>query len=294
MASDLFNLLLEIIMRLAKGQEEMGTNINGQLINNLRFADDVDLIANTSQNLQEITNRVDESSRRMGLRINIGKTKTMTIGKQHEDLKINIGDETIEQVTKFVYLGGVITEDGNCTEDIKRRCGLACAAFGGLNKMWRAKNISVTTKMRLYHTLVEPVLLYGSECWTLRKEDERRLLVVEMSWLRRIKGISRRDKIRNTTTRRELRAEETVIEKIQKRRLKWYGHVERMDNKRLPLAALHGHVEGERSRGRQRKRWIDNIKEDLLCKNTNLAMVGETIRDRTLWRNFIRASSSGN
>src|SRR5688572_16098900 len=89
----------------------------------------INLIANTSKNLQELTDRVNSSSKRMGLIINVEKTKTMTIGKQREEMKIKIGDTTLEQVTKFVYLGGVITEDGNCTEDIKRRCGSACAAL---------------------------------------------------------------------------------------------------------------------------------------------------------------------
>lgn len=117
-----------------------------------------------------------------------------------------------------------------------------------------------------------------------------------MSWLRRIRGRSRRERIRNITTRKELGAEITVVEKIQKRRLKWFGHVERMDNSRLPVAALHGRREGEgeRRRGRPRKTWMDNVKEDLKSKGTDLTMVRETVRDRTLWRNFIRASSSGN
>src|SRR6218665_537240 len=59
-----------------------------------------------------------------------------------------------EQVTRFVYLGGLITEDGRCEEDVKRRIGLACAAFGGLGKMWREKSISIATKMKLYYALV--------------------------------------------------------------------------------------------------------------------------------------------
>jgi hypothetical protein len=109
MSSDLFNLLLEIVMRLAKEREEVGVNINGRITDNLRFADDVDLIATTGKNLQELTDRVDRSSKRMGLKINVEKTKTMTIGKQQEELKVKIGDTTLEQVTKFVYLGGVIT-----------------------------------------------------------------------------------------------------------------------------------------------------------------------------------------
>ena len=136
----------------------------------------------------------------------------------------------------------------------------------------------------------------------MRKEDERRLLVTEMSWLMRIKGRSRRERIRNTITRKESGAE--VVEKIQKRRLKWFGHVERMDNRRLPMVFMkitHGvrpcmdrskerEVEGDN----EKRGWTDNVKEDLKSKGTDLTMVCETVRDRTLWRNFIRASSSGN
>jgi len=105
MSSDLFNLLLEMVMRLAKGREGVDININGRITDNLRFADDVDLIASTSRNLQELTDRVDSSSKRMGLKINEKKPKTMTIGKQHEEIKVKIGDTTLEQVVKFVYLG---------------------------------------------------------------------------------------------------------------------------------------------------------------------------------------------
>src|SRR6218665_2206575 len=86
-------------------------------------------------------------------------------------------------------------------------------------------HISLKTKMKLYWALVLPVLMYGSECWTLRKEDERRILVAEMAWLRRIRGRSRRERIRNEKTREELGAEETVVEKIKRRRLTWFGYV---------------------------------------------------------------------
>jgi len=83
--------------------------------------------------------------------------------------------------------------------------------------------------MKLYWALVLPVLMYGSKCWTLSKEDERRLLVAEKAWLRRIRGRSRREKIRNEKSREELGAEETVIEKYERRRLTWFRHVKRME-----------------------------------------------------------------
>jgi len=124
-------------------------------------------------------------------------------------------------------------------------------------------HISLKTKVKLYWALVLPVLMYGSECWTLRKEDERRILVAEMAWLRRIRGRSRRERIRNEKTREELGAEETVIEKIKRRRLTWFGYVVRMEGKRIQNAALHGHVREERSGGRQRKRCMNNAREDL-------------------------------
>ena len=201
--------------------------------------------------------------------------------------------KTLEQVTKFVYLRGLITEDGRCTADIRHRICLASAVFGRLDKIWKAKSISTRMKMRLYNTLVKSVLLYGSECWCLQKEDERRLLVAEMSWVYKEYEVGAEEKkIRNEITRKELGAEETVIDRIRKGRLKWFGHIERMNNNRLPIAALHGHVEGERSRGGQHKTWMDNIREDMKIKGIDMTRIGDTIRNRQIWRNLIEASSS--
>src|SRR6218665_3842168 len=96
----------------------------------------------------------------------------------------------------------------------------------------------------------------------------------------------------NKQEKRELGAENTVVQTIKKRRLQWFGHVERMEEKRLPNAALHGHVEGRRSRGRQRKTWMDNVREDLKERNIDLTRIGEATRNRKVWRNIVRASSS--
>jgi len=91
-------------------------------------------MADMKESMPNLTNRVDKSRKRMGLKINAEKSKTMAIGKQHEELQVRFGTEVLEQVTRFVYLGELITEDGRCEEDVKRRIGLACAAFRGLGK----------------------------------------------------------------------------------------------------------------------------------------------------------------
>src|ERR1700733_13458823 len=93
-----------------------------------------------------------------------------------------------------------------------------------------------------------------------------------MGWLRRIRGRSRREKIRNEVTRKELEIEETLVEKIRRRRLKWFGHVERMNKERLPLLALHGHIEGDRSRNFIIRKLTKRRKEAVVYESKALAV----------------------
>jgi len=85
----------------------------------------------------------------------------------------------LEQVKEFTYLGAVITKDGSCEKDMRHRIGRACAIFGRLNKMWRDKHVTIQTKINLHETFVISVLLYGAECWTVKKVDEQRIIAVE-------------------------------------------------------------------------------------------------------------------
>src|SRR6218665_2140270 len=147
----LFNLILEAMMSLALKSTEAGARVGGQTVNNPRFADDIDLVAEDDGRLQELTDEVHNSSQRFGLKINVEKTKTMTIGKQQKTVEIKIEGETLEQVTEFIYLGGVITEDCRCTKDIKRRIGLASAKFGTMNKVWRSNNITTANNSNTEH-----------------------------------------------------------------------------------------------------------------------------------------------
>jgi len=122
-------------MQTALQDIEGGVNHYGQPVNNLRVADEVDLLAEDPQHLQDITKAVHQSSNRYRLQITAAKSKTMTIGKHHEQLNVTMDTEELEQVTEFVYLGGVKTEDAQCTADIIRRIGLASAMMRKFNKM---------------------------------------------------------------------------------------------------------------------------------------------------------------
>jgi len=116
--------------------------------------------------------------------------------------------------------------------------------------------------------------------------------VAEMSWLRRIAEKTRRDRIHNEVIRRELGQTETLVSRISKRRLTWFGHVVRMEDKRLPVKALYYYMDGKNTRGRQRKTWMGNVRQDLPEKDMDLRAALDTIRDRGRWRHLVKTSSS--
>jgi len=195
----------------------VGVLMDGKTVNNLRFMDDIDLIAESLQDLQQITDKVHQNSKRFSLRINDQKMKVMTVGKSCDQIKVKLEEQKLEQVSEFVYLGSLITEDEKCTAEVKRRIGLASGMNGRFGKIWKSHNISNKTKVRLYELFVIPVLMYGAECWCLQKEDEGKISAAEMGWLRRIIRVARRDRMRNEVIREVLHQEETLVNKIKKK-----------------------------------------------------------------------------
>jgi hypothetical protein len=99
----------------------------------------------------------------------------MAIGKEDTKLNIFLDNEKLDKVEEFTYLGSVFTEDRKCIADTKKRIGKTASVIGRLNKIRRSSDIALTTKMMVYQTLVLPVLLYGLECWVMKK-DERKVL----------------------------------------------------------------------------------------------------------------------
>ena len=138
----------------------------------------------------------------------------------------------------------------------------------------------------MYKSLILSILLYNSETWTLKETDKRRLRVFEMSVLRRILGISIRDRWRNNDIRERLHMEQDVISMIQRRRLLYFGHVNRMKENRILYITLHGRVHGTRSIGRPR-RWIDGIKDDCDEMGLSLLQAFNITNDRNRWKELL-------
>jgi hypothetical protein len=152
-----------------------------------------------------------------------------------------------------------------------------------LNSVLWSKTILHKTKKLMYQALVQSILLYGAETWTLNTQQANKLLATEMDFFRRSARKSRKEKVRNVTTREIMEVGKNVSEVIEEKRLRWFGHVKRMPRNRLPLKILEWEPAGTRRRGRPKERWIDGVRRSM----TNYGLTEEYIRDRDRWRNFV-------
>lgn len=288
----LFNVFLENIMDEALEEFQTSISIGGRPICNLRFADDIDLMGKSEAELQDLTTRLEEVARAYGMEISAEKSKILvnSINKT-APANITMNGQTLEVVKEFKYLGSFVSEDGSSTKEIKARIGIASSAMTRLAKIWRGNTISFPVKVRLYKSLVLSTLLYGCESWTLTADTERRIQAFENKSYRRMLHISYREHRTNDYVRQLVTTlageQEPVISAVKRRKMAWYGHVTRHTS--LSNTILQGTVEGKRRRGRQRKCWMDNIKEWTECRFQTLL---RTAKDRERWRSLTAQMST--
>ena len=180
----LFNFYAEYIMRNAGLEEaQAGIKMAGRNINNLRYADDTTLMAESEEEQKSLLMKVKEESEKVGLKLNIQKTKIMASGPI---TSLEIDGETVETVSDFVFLGSKITADGDCSHEIKRRLLLGRKVMTNLDSIFKSRDITLPTKVRLVKAMVFPVVMYGCESWTVKKAERRRIDAFELWCWRRL------------------------------------------------------------------------------------------------------------
>ncbi|KAM9682532.1 tRNA (cytosine(38)-C(5))-methyltransferase isoform 2-T2 [Dama dama] len=173
----LFNLYAEYIMRNTGLEEaQAGIKIAGRNINNLRYADDTTLMAESKEELKSVLMKVKEESEKVGLKLNIQKTKIMASGPI---TSWQIDGETVEIVADFIFGGSKITAGGDCSHEIKRRLLLG-------RKVITNRDITLPTKVCLVKAMAFPVVMYGCESWTIKKAEHRRIDAFELWCWRRL------------------------------------------------------------------------------------------------------------
>ena len=279
----LFIAYLDRVMDQVR-QNACGINIGGIRINNLRFADDIDLIDEDVSSLRSQIEQTKEAAEQAGLLLNTNKTKTMIFGERNIDNNIQVAGETIENVEKFEYLGSLLTWDNNCSDEIKRRIGKATGTMASLKHIWNSKKLKIDNKLKVLTTCVFSVLLYASETWTLKETDKKKLLAFEMKCYRRILRINWRDMIRNEDIRKRISKEKTIIDTIRKRKLGLFGHICRMNDNRLIKHIVFSKMDGKSRRGRPCTEWLDDITE--WCQRSGQELF-HLAQDRRVWKNLI-------
>ena len=282
LSPDLFNIYSEIILRNIEHLD--GIKVGGKNINNLRYADDTVLIAESESALQTILNKVVEESRLKGLTLNLSKTEVMVISKktQPPGCSLSSGGENIRQISSFQYLGYTITQEGKCIKEIKRRIAIAKNSFMSLSNIMKNRNIRICTKMRILKGYVWSVLLYGCECWTIDNETRKRLEAVEMWFLRRMMRISWTEKKSNAEVLKTACISRELINTIRNRQMKFLGHIYRKNG--IERLALCGKISGKRDRGRQRLTYVESLNEWATNNNISNNNFLQIANNRKEWR----------
>ena len=153
---------------LGWSKQQAGIKIAGRNINNLRYADDTTLMPESEEELKSILMKVKEESEKVGLKLNIQKTKIMT---SDPIISWEIVGETVETVSDFILGGSKITVDGDCSHEIKRCLLLGRKVMTNLDSMLKSRDITLPTKVRLVKAMVFPVVMCRCESWTMKKAE---------------------------------------------------------------------------------------------------------------------------
>ena len=256
------------------------------LLKELLFADDLVLMADSEEELQEKWLRWQVGMERKGLKVNTGKTEVMVSSKAETRITVkDKNDDKLNQVDRFKYLGVTVSKEGGFEQAVRARITAAWNKWRECSGVIYDRKIPRKLKVKIYTTVIRPVLLYGAEVWTTRKKEEKLMETTEMRMLRRIKGVTLRDKQKSDEIRKELGVC-NIIKKVKEARLRWFGHVERMEEDCPARRVIGEEVPGRRGKGRPKKRWMDCIKEDM----EEIGVRREEAQQRNNWRVKIRVT----
>ena len=284
LSPDLFSLYAEVI--LSDLVALPGFQIGGRNPNNIRYADDAVLIADSEQKLQDLVDAANTASEEKGLKINKSKTEcvTITMGSEPVACAIHVNQHQIKQVDEFEYLGSILTKDARCKREIVRRIGIAKTEFRRMTRIVTNRHLRIATRVRVIKTYIWSTVLYGCESRTLTQETRKRLKAMEMWCWRRMLKISWTERKTNESILDDIGRRRELLAVIRRRLMRFLGHVVRRED--LENLILTGRIEGRRGRGRPRIKYMDDTKS-AIGGGLTTQQIMYAARDREQWRSMI-------
>lgn len=312
-APTLFNLYFALVMEQWRVKcSEFGVDVfykcGGKLVGErtrrpfhikvteLLFADDAAAVGTDRESMECAAIELERIIKAWGLTLSVAKTKLLVAGvpDNEEELRpLVLEGGEIECVSDFKYLGSILEAKGSIVKEVGERIAKASRAFGALREpVFRDSNLSYRTKRLVYRAVILGVLVYGSETWTTKHDTKRKLEVFHNRCLRGIMGITSRQQrmehISSVQIAKQFGMEESLEDLIVARRLRWLGHVARMDDHRLPKKILFGWLPQRRPAHGTKMRWRDRVRKDMKKFCIEEGNWFRLAQDRSGWRGCCR------
>jgi hypothetical protein len=256
--------------RMLVGDRTAKSRLDEVRVTESQFADDIAVYTTSRESFECATEVFVRTASTWGLTVNIEKTKGMVAGRHSEEDRspVCVAGGSIEVVGKFTYLGSVIADDGELNEEVSCRLAKAARAFGCLRRsVFQNSRLSISTKRAVYRSVVLAVLLDGSETWTIKTVHTRKLNAFHNRCIRTMLGVTRHQQWREHISSGQLAAKfgmsDSISDILMGHRMRWLGHVGRMEEHRLPKQLLFGELRKKRPSHGTKKRWRDGVMADL-------------------------------
>ncbi|PZC84828.1 hypothetical protein B5X24_HaOG203818 [Helicoverpa armigera] len=275
----LFIAVLQHIMKDLPWANQ-GINIEGHFLSHLRFADDIILFSESPRQLNIMINDLQQVSTKVGLEMNLDKTKVMT---NRQRIPITVNNIPIEYVDKYIYLGKQISfsKERN-TEEVDRRVASTWKNYWAHKVVFKSR-LPLSAKKIVMDSVILPCLTYGCQTWSYDVKTRNKIQTTQRRLERSYLGIKLKDKIRNSVIRKRTNLSDALTFSLQ-RKWRWAGHVARYDENRWPLRVQKWMgPRGSRARGRPNTRWADDI-----VKTAGRGWL-ETAKDKEKWKSLEEA-----